>query len=187
MGEAGGGWTHQILQRPAGEATQPKLLSLFSCGTAAALRLCSGETDSNYRLLFLWLSEWGENHSMGNREKEKRPPPPAVATSSITLSGSETHPPPACGGLVYFEWCAIMTVQQISFTQVCGKWWNFRGILCKLLILSGGAGGGSAEHIFYTLKPDSLTAAPNRLTACSTLNLLRRHRGWVWGGFKPPI
>lgn len=154
MGEAGmggRGWTHQILQRPAGEATQPKLLSLFSCGTAAALRLCSGETDSNYRLLFLSLSEWGENHSMGNRQKEKKLPLPTVATSSIRLSGSETHPPPACGGLVYFEWCAIMTVQQISFTQVCGKWWNFRGILCKLLILSGGVATQSTSFTLSNL------------------------------------
>lgn len=83
------------------------------------------------------LSEWGESHSMGNREKEKKLPSATVATSSITLSWSETHPPPARGGLVYFEWCAIMTVQQISVTHICGKWWNFRVILCKLLILSG--------------------------------------------------
>lgn len=82
------------------------------------------------------LSEWSESHSMGNHEKAKKLPSATVATSSITLAWSETHSPPARGGLVYFEWCAIMTVQQISVTQVCGKWWNFRVILCKLLTLS---------------------------------------------------
>lgn len=71
------------------------------------------------------LSDLSESHSMGNREKVKKLPSATIATSSITLPWSETHSPPARGGLVYFEWCAIMTVQQISVTQVCGKWWNF--------------------------------------------------------------
>lgn len=66
-----------------------------------------------------------------------------------------------------------MTVQRIGVTQVCGKCWNFRAILCKLLILSG-----EVTHL-YTLKPDSHTAVSDRLTACSTLNLLRRHGDYV--------
>lgn len=75
-----------------------------------------------------------ESHSMGNHEKGMKtsPPPPSYFLRKRNL-------PPALGEamIVYFEWCAIMTVQQINVTQVCGKWWNFRVIPCKLLILSG--------------------------------------------------
>lgn len=85
--------------------------------------------------LSLSLSEVRATRWETARKRKSSPPPPSPPPPS--LPRSETHPPPARGGLVYFEWCAIMTVQQISVTQVCGKWWNFRLILCKLLILSG--------------------------------------------------
>lgn len=114
------------------------------------LRLCSGETDSNYSSLFLFLSlsQLGESHSMGNHEKGMKtsPPPPSYFPR-------KRHLPPALGEtmIVYFEWCAIMTVQQINVTQVCGKWWNFRVIPCKLLILSGEvATQRHAAHLLHT-------------------------------------
>ena len=105
------------------------------------------------------LPEWGESHSMGNRENEKKLPSATIATSTVILSRSETQPPPACVGLVYLEWCAIMTVQQISVTQVWGKWWNFRLIPCKLLILSGEV---AMQRISFTLS--NLTVALLRQT-----------------------
>lgn len=69
---------------------------------------------------------------MGNHEKGMKtsPPPPSCFLRKRRL-------PPALGEamIVYFEWCGIMTVEQINGTQVCGWWWNFRVIQCKLLIL----------------------------------------------------
>lgn len=85
---------------------------------------------------------------MGNHEKGTKtsPPPPSYFLR-------ERHLPPALGEamVVYFEWCAIMTVQQINVTQVCGKRWNFRVIPCKLLILSGEvATQRHAAHLLHT-------------------------------------
>lgn len=117
------------------------------------LRLCWGETDSNYSFLFLSFplsfSQLGESHSMGNREKGTKTSPPPL---SYFLR--KRHLLPALGEMVivYFEWCAIMTVQQIRVTRVCGKWWNFWVIPCKLLILSGEvATQRHAAHLLHTL------------------------------------
>lgn len=108
-----------------------------SSGVKQQLR--SGETDSNYSFLYpsispsLSLSEL--SHSTGNHEKGATPPSPPPPSSPLR---KRRLPLPARGEvmIVYFEWCAIMTLQQINVTHVCGKRWNFRVIPCKLLILS---------------------------------------------------
>lgn len=103
-----------------------------------SVRLCSGETDSNYSVSFLSLSLWVRREPLNGKPRERSANLPS-SSSSVLLFQRETHLPPALGEgmLVYFEWCAIMTVQQINVTQVCGKRLNFRVIPCKLLILSG--------------------------------------------------
>lgn len=152
--------THQILQRPRGEATQPKLLSLLSCETAAAFKAVLRRDWQQLQLplsfpLSLSLSQFGESHSMGNHEKGVKPTPPYLHLPFLR----ERHLAPARGEamVVYFEWCAIMTVQQINATQVCGKWWNFRVIPCKLLILSGGS--CNTEACSTSLTHSNLTVA----------------------------
>ena len=182
--------THQILQRPIGEATQPKLLSLLSCETAAAFKAVLRRDWQQLQIplsfplslslslslplslslslslslplslslspsLPLSLSRFGESHSLGNHEKGVKPSPPYLHLPLLR----ERHLAPARGEavVVYFEWCAIMTVQQINATQVCGKWWNFRVIPCKLLILSGGS--CNTEACSTSLTHSNLTVA----------------------------
>lgn len=79
--------THQILQRPRGEATQPKLLSLFSCETAAAFKAALRRDWQQLQLslsfplsLSVERAIWWET-----TRKEWKPPPP----TSILLSQRE--------------------------------------------------------------------------------------------------
>lgn len=147
-----GGGTHQILQRPIGEATQPKLLSLLSCETAAAFKAAL-RRDWQQLQLSLSLSLSVRREPLDGKPRERNENLLPSSTSSILLSQRETHLPPALGEamVVYVEWCAIMTVQQINVTQVCGKWWNFRVIPCKLFILSGGSCNTEACSTSLTL------------------------------------
>lgn len=90
----------------------------FTVKKQLPLRLCSGETDSNYSFLSPPPSTppqpslaRREPHDGKPRERKTSPPP-------LSYFLRKRHLPPPLGEvmIVYFEWCAIMTVQQITVT-----------------------------------------------------------------------
>lgn len=87
--------THQILQRPRGEATQPKLLSLLSCETAAAFKAVLRRDWQQLQLLLsfplsLPLSVWREPLDGKPRERSETLPslPPSSLSQRETFSSS---------------------------------------------------------------------------------------------------
>lgn len=97
VGGGGGLVARQILLRPVGEATQPKLLSLLSCETAAAFKAVLRR---DWQQLQLSLSHSVRREPLNGkpREKEWTPPPhPPTCLHHLHLTCSETHLPPALG------------------------------------------------------------------------------------------
>lgn len=137
----GGGGLTKSSRGPEGKPHSPNSFHSSAVKQQLPLRLRSGETDSNYSSLFHSPSSLSPSLSARRepldgkppeRNEKSSPPPPSRALRERRLPLARGEPM-----VVYFEWCAIMTVQQINVTQICGKWWNFRVIPCKLLILSG--------------------------------------------------
>lgn len=132
-GEVAGGLT-QSSGGLEGKPHSPTSFYSWAVKKQLPLRLCSGETDSNYSFLLLptSFSACRESHSKG-KPRERHTPPSLL----LQLTEKDIHVHLLVRQIVYFEWCAIMTVQQINATQVLGKHRNFGVIQCKLLILSG--------------------------------------------------
>lgn len=173
MGNVGGGGTYQILQRPAGEATQPKLLSLLSCRTAAALRLCSGETDSNYRLLFLLLSliEARATRWETARKWRSSPPPPSPPPPSLFLGVRHIRRQLVVG---------LFTLSDVPLWQfnksALHRFVANGGIFCKLLTLSKEVAMQSTSFTLPNLSHCCVKPVDSLLYF---FYLLRRYRGCV--------